>query len=152
VANLKYKTPSMRFYERVEMIPEAGCWIWLGSYSGSGYGAFSLTIGPYKSLTEAHRASYWMFKGPIPKGMHIDHLCKVKQCVNPYHLDCVTPRENIMRSCSPSAINVAKTHCIVGHPFSKENTYWHKNKRGCRICRKNQWEDFKSRSAQHRPA
>jgi len=72
----------------------------------------------------AHRLSFAISNGRLKKGMHIDHMCKNPRCINNIHLRQVTPRINsIENSISVSAINAVKTHCLNGHPFSKENTW-----------------------------
>ena len=71
-----------------------GCWIWSGPRHPSGYG--SIKWGG--KATVAHRVVYTLLKGPIPDGMVIDHLCSVKMCVNPEHLDPVTSSTNTQRA------------------------------------------------------
>lgn len=74
--------------------PELGsCWLWTGAISNRGYAVISVT-GTSKS---AHRWAYSTFNGPIPDGFYIDHLCREKTCVNPSHLEAVTPKENQRR-------------------------------------------------------
>src|SRR5687767_5252452 len=68
---------------------EVGCWIYTGPVSGAGYGLANRTPEKY-----AHRLSYAWLVGPIPAGYEVDHLCRVKRCVNPAHLEPVTGREN----------------------------------------------------------
>lgn len=84
------------FYPERVRIQDDGCWIWTGAKQGE----YGLVRGPRperRSLS-AHRLSYEHHVGPIPDGMEIDHLCCVKLCVNPYHLEPVTHRANIQRS------------------------------------------------------
>lgn len=76
--------------------PDAnGCWRWTGNLNPSGYGRCSPAfIG---RTVKAHRLSYEAFVGPIPEGLEIDHLCSVRDCVNPEHLDPCTRQENSHR-------------------------------------------------------
>lgn len=123
-------TPLDRFMDKFICLP-LGCWLWIASVS-SGYGYFQ-----YAGKREpAHRVSYKLFRGSIPKGLQIDHLCRVRRCVNPEHLEAVTVRENVLRGNGPTARHARKTHCPRGHEFTPENTYiWsiHKN-RACKTC------------------
>ena len=85
---------------------------------------------------KVERVAYEMVVGPIPDGLQIDHLCRVRNCVNPDHLEPVTPRENTMRGYSIQAQNARKTHCIHGHPF-EGNTYARPDgNRECAVCKK----------------
>lgn len=84
-----------RFWAKVEL--EGSCWAWNGHVMRSGYGQF----GDNKMLHYAHRWAYEHFVGPIPVGMHIDHLCRNRRCVKPYHLEPVTQAENNRRSPKP---------------------------------------------------
>jgi len=110
-----------------------GCWIWQGYRNSGGYGSFSVKS---KNIF-AHRFSYIAFKGPIPEGMTIDHLCRKKSCVNPKHLEAVPQRENLLRSKKTQASkNISKTHCKRGHPLSLENVQLKNGHRICKECRK----------------
>ena len=77
--------------------PNTGCWLWTAALK-NGYGRITM-MNP-KRKTAAHRVSYEAFVGPIPEGLTLDHLCRVRCCVNPAHLEPVTMRENIMRGTS----------------------------------------------------
>ena len=120
----------IKFYSKIKILPNR-CWEWQGKINKStGYGYFD-TIG------HAHRASYELHKGKIPKGMVINQLCGNKKCVNPEHLEMITLKEDRRRGNCPTGINYRKTHCIRNHPFSGSNLYIAPSgKRICRICRK----------------
>lgn len=79
---------------------ETGCWIWQRATSRSGYGNVCVD----RTYFRAHRVYYERFKGPIPEGLEIDHLCRNRSCVNPEHLEAVTHRVNVHRgrTCNPS--------------------------------------------------
>lgn len=114
-------------------ITEKGCWIWHGYISPTGYGYFNVKDSKNRFKWRgvlAHRWSYLHFIGPIPDGMEIDHLCRVRFCVNPDHLDLVTRLENSRRT-----EQFMKDYCVNGHLRSEENTYQKSNgTRRCRIC------------------
>lgn len=111
------------------------CWIWSGKVDKTGYGSFGMRVEKASRTRTAHKIVYETLVGEVPEGMQLDHLCKVPLCVNPEHLEIVTPRENTLRSDGIAAINARKTHCVHGHEFSVTNTYTHP-KRGSRHCRK----------------
>jgi hypothetical protein len=83
----------------------------------------------------AHRVAYELAVGPIPPGLQVDHLCRVRDCVNPAHLDPVTKRENNLRSKSPFAEAARATHCANSHPFSPENLANEPGRRCCKTCK-----------------
>ena len=78
---------------KVEKLPWSGCWIWMGALSANGYG--NIHVRP-KNIV-AHRYFYEYAKGPVPSGLDLDHLCRVRCCVNPDHLQPVTRSENLRR-------------------------------------------------------
>lgn len=81
----------------------------------------------------AHRVSYEAFIGPIPAGLDLDHLCRNRACINPYHLEPVTHRENVIRGVSYMAVNANKTNCKYGHALT-EVTEKGRPRRRCVIC------------------
>lgn len=123
-------TLSIRFWAKVDVTES--CWLWTGSRTGFGYGNFYAVPG---SPVPAHRMAYELMIGPIPPGLQLDHLCRVRACVNPDHLEPVTKDENNRRGFSPTAQNARKTHCSHGHEFTPENTYTPPKRPTHRYCR-----------------
>lgn len=111
--------------------PDTGCWEWQNSKT-LGYGRVKFR----GRLDLAHRVAYEVLVGPIPAGLHLDHLCRNRGCVNPAHLEPVTQRENILRGTGPAAVNAAKTHCVNGHSLADARMIRRgKDRRPTRDCR-----------------
>ena len=111
------------------------CWVWIGAKDQRGYG--NVRVG--RRVRKAHLVAYECLRGPLPPGTEGDHLCRNRGCINPYHLEPITHRENAQRgdgSWMPGERNRAKTSCPHGHPYSLENTYVQPSTGGrcCRAC------------------
>lgn len=129
----RVKPLEQRLYSKL-LIDPSGCVLWTGALGGGGYGYISL---PGRKLVRVHRAMWELMNGPIPEGMVIDHLCRVRRCVNVAHLEVVTHRTNTLRGTSPAALEAVQEVCLRGHEFNLINTYWTPDgKRHCRACRK----------------
>lgn len=116
-------TPEQRFWSKVDKAGE--CWLWTGSLHSLGYAR----LGVDGERVYVHRYSYELANGAIPDGLTIDHLCRVRHCVNPDHLEAVTLAENLRRSpTQPTSVNGRKRRCKRGHEFSG------RDKRGFRVC------------------
>lgn len=118
--------------ERIAYSPD-GCWHWTGYVGEQGYG--EAKVAPLRQ--SAHRFLYMLHCGPIPADLELDHLCRVRHCVNPEHLEPVSARENTLRGMSPPALQARQTHCIRGHEFTPGNTYIRSTgARTCKACHK----------------
>jgi len=73
--------------------PNTGCWLWDGSWKPNGYGE----VNYHRRLWYVHRLVYELLRGPIPAGYTLDHLCRVRPCGNPAHLEVVSLADNIRR-------------------------------------------------------
>ncbi len=125
-------TMEERFSQYVIPVTESGCWLWTGGLVRHGYGAFHLQKN---RKVHAHRFAYQLWKGPLDRTMDVDHLCKVKCCVNPDHLEMVTHRENVLRGNARAAHQARQTHCKNGHPLNGNNLIMRGlYRRNCRTC------------------
>lgn len=141
-------TVEQRIRARIPYLAPDVCWPWQGTVNAyTGYGQFSYrdhTQGGRVIGLRAHRAVYELLVGAVPDGLTIDHLCGVKTCVNPAHLEPVTGAENTRRGVAAHGGRVgaakqraAQTHCKWGHEFTPENTYVQPNgTRACKACRR----------------
>lgn len=153
----KKRSLDERFWPRVQKTDT--CWLWTGARQPKGYGLIAAGGRGGPALL-AHRVSYTLTRGAIPNGMELDHLCKIRHCVNPDHLEPVTHSLNVARGdhSGPNQRNKRKTHCPQGHEYNSENTRLHTDgSRQCRICenarRRTGWRkrgpDKKPRTRRH---
>lgn len=100
------------------------CVLWPGEQTDNGYGRAWFA----GQRSTAHRIAYEVVRGPIPLGSRIDHLCRQRLCVNPFHLEPVSHRENCQRAAA------FKTHCPRGHAYAGDNLRVYQGRRFCRAC------------------
>lgn len=139
------------FFRKIEA--RAGrCWEWRGVRDRDGYGTFHVRCidasCEVSTTARAHRISYQVLKGSIAEGLTLDHLCRIKRCVNPGHLDPCASGENVARSPDTLAsINRRKVTCPQGHfydmflPSQSGTITW----RSCRECRRRAQRDYARR-------
>lgn len=120
------------------------CWEWTGCKSRTtGYGQFKTDARRGAKKSSPHRFAWEFFYSAIPEGYEVDHLCKNRSCVSPFHLEAVTLQENRKRR------NEAMTHCKRGHEFTPENTLNSDTKRKCRACNRARVNAFYERKRQN---
>lgn len=136
-----------KFWTKVEIGPDGfhsqtgenlgPCWIWIAGIDGNGYGSWGGSIGDKIVVRAAHRWAYLVLIGDVPIGLELDHLCEIKLCCNPTHLEPVSHAVNCRRG-KASVINGgrqrSKTHCKYGHAFDDRNTRVTVSGRRCRKC------------------
>lgn len=130
--------------DRITVGAKGGCWLWAGAFSSGGY-------GHYRNKS-AHRVVYEALVGPIPQGLDLDHLCRVRACVNPRHLEPVTRQENLRRSPLVGKFKPRKAVCQRGHAMVDGNLKISRNgDRRCRTChcanRRRWWAERQRASA-----
>lgn len=120
--------------------PDLGpCWLWTAGRTSRGYGAFSADGRQHL----AHRVAYEEESGSIPDGLTIDHLCRVRHCVNPSHMEVVTRGVNVLRGVGPSAANARKDRCPRNHPYDLVSG----GRRRCLACKRERYHERKAQSA-----
>lgn len=137
-----YGTPkrtAARFWSRVMLQGRGECALWLGAQTASGHGVFWWN----GKSTTAHRYAYESIVGPIPADCEIDHLCRVRACVNPSHLEPVSHVENVQRGIG-GWNSTFRTHCPRGHEYTPENTFLTAaGSRGCRECKRERTREWR---------
>ncbi len=115
-----------RIAKKIAVDATTGCWDWTAALNSHGYGEVYWLGSPRGS----HRIVYSLLVGPVPVGLDLDHLCRVRHCVNPEHLEPVTRQENLLRGA-----RCCITHCPQGHEYTPENTRRDRDgRRRCREC------------------
>ena len=113
-----------RLWRFISPEPNSGCWLWTGT-TRRDYGQIAGPPGLKKTMLQAHVVAYELYVGKVPSGLELDHLCRVRQCVNPSHLEPVTRAVNMQRS--PLAGRNKKSHpwsgrfCKNGHERTDDN-------------------------------
>ena len=116
-----------QFWSKVMPEPMSGCWLWVGCVSDRGYGMIRIA----RRATYAHRLARQAATGEAGVGIVVDHLCRVRCCVNPAHLEFVTCRENTLRGASTWAVAARAGGCLLGHQMTTMTT----GRRQCRTCK-----------------
>ncbi len=129
-----------RFWDKVSPEPNTGCWFWVGGITGRGYG----TVWMHGKNRKVHHLT----NGHPGAGMHTDHLCRVRSCVNPEHLEVVTPAVNSSRGDCGKHLS-DRTHCPQGHEYSGHNLIVRHTPQGytSRFCRECKNADRRRRRA-----
>lgn len=133
-------TLPLRFWRKLYADP-SGCWLWQGTRNADGYG-FCRIGGVRRGV---HQWAYEAFKGAIPDGFELDHLCRNPGCANPLDLEAVTHRINVLRGDGPLAQLARSEYCEQGHPYDLLNTLYVRGHRRCRICRAENWQRYKAK-------
>lgn len=122
------------------------CWLWDAGKTTAGYGIFWNGT----TMQAAHIFSYQMFRGPVPEGLQLDHLCRVRHCVNPQHLEPVTQMENMRRGMTWE-FNRRKTQCPRGHLYTSDNLInAASGKRRCKACERERSNKYNKRKRTER--
>lgn len=129
-----YKNSLIERTERNVVVDwDTGCWLWsMGAYR-NGYGRIRVRVNGVRKTCVAHRVYYELYRGEIPKELELDHLCRNRICVNPWHLEAVPHAINSRRALGiwPHS---NRTHCKRGHPYTPENLTNYRGRNGCRAC------------------
>jgi hypothetical protein len=139
------RTPSERFWVKVDRRGDDECWPWIAGLTATGYGTFKVN----NRSTAAHRFAYEDAVGPIPAGLVIDHqchnrdhdcpggVCAHRKCVNPSHLEPTSHKLNLLNSShTVNHASATAVACPAGHPYTPENTGRDGTDRCCRTCKR----------------
>jgi hypothetical protein len=121
-----------RIWSKIEPEPNSGCWIWIGYRQPDGYG--QVGTGGHEGVGRAHRVVYEHYRGPIPSGLQLDHLCRMRWCVNPWHLEVVTQAVNLHRGAHPVHVANRTGVCLRGHRLTEVPTYIRNGYVRCAVC------------------
>lgn len=135
-------TYESRFWSKVNKTEN--CWLWTGSLTTKGYGQYGL------NNKRAHRLAWFFTYGTWPAQDGLDHLCRIRHCVNPAHLEEVSTSTNLHRGEPNWKKQKNKTHCVNGHLFDEQNTYWRPDRPTQRLCRQCGKESQRRRYALNR--
>jgi hypothetical protein len=121
------------------------CHIFRGGKDNHGYGK---TSAAGKDL-KVHKYVWEKVHGAVPKGLELDHQCRVRACCNVDHLRAVTHQVNLTENVVGMywQLMAAKTHCPQGHPYDETNTMWQKGHRLCRECHRRHGRETARRKA-----
>ena len=135
---LQILDPERRVWDRLEV---GDCWVWTAGRDRYGYGVVHFGYRTFR----VHRVVWERLVGPIPAGLHLDHLCRNRACANPDHLQPVTHAENVARGIF-AAGKPRLASCRKGHPWTPGNTkYVRGNVRTCRECARAADRAYKAR-------
>jgi hypothetical protein len=136
------------------------CIEWMSYRTQYGYGEVQIgsrSGGAKRQKRRTHQLAYEATFGPVPAGLELDHLCRNRGCCNPFHLEGVTHRENVLRGEAMTAVQARRTHCPAGHEYNEENTFVDsRNCRHCRVCARDRGQRVRvevgqrARAVQHR--
>jgi hypothetical protein len=124
------------FWDWVE--PAGDCWVWTGGRTGDGYGSW----WDGQRSRSAHLIAFELLTGAPPTGVG-DHLCRVRACVNPDHVEITTMQVNTLRGSGPTATNARKSRCPAGHAYDSES----RGRRVCLTCKREKTRAARARKA-----
>ena len=141
-----------RFWSKVQPCPMSGCWLWTGAIDHKGYARYVVdgSRSAIARVKRGHRIAYAALVGPIRD--ELDHLCRVRCCINPAHLEDVDHRTNVLRGDARGAVAVRTDLCSRGHDLTLDEPHVKRTPEGFRICRVCARERTKEWNARRRAA